>query len=83
MTPREEAILLETTEVMREVFGDPALAVTASTSAQDVPGWDSLNHTTLIARVEAHFQIKFTLREVMRFRNVGDMCTVIAAKRPA
>ena len=39
-----------------------------------------MNHTMLIAAVEKHFGVKFSIKEVMRFRNVGDVCKVVAAK---
>ncbi len=78
MTP--EAILLEVNKVFAEVFGNPSITVGPTTTAKDVPEWDSLNHTALIAAVEKHFQIKFSLREVMRFQNVGDMCALVRAK---
>lgn len=67
-------------QVFAGVFADEGLVVDGATTSRDVPGWDSLNHATLIAEIERHFGIKFSLREVMRFHNVGDLCAVIRGR---
>ncbi len=78
MTP--EAILAEVNQVFIRIFDDKSLVVKPSTTAKDIPAWDSLNHASLIAGIEDHFKIKFTLKEIMKFQNVGDMCAVIAGR---
>lgn len=80
MDMTNEEVLLEVNKVFTRVFGRPGIVVSASTTAKDVEGWDSLNHTLLIAEVQKHFKVKFTLKEVMKFQNVGDMCAVLRAK---
>ena len=70
-------ILLEVNRIFADVFTNPDIVVHETTTAEDIPEWDSLTHTALIAAIEQHFQIKFSLREVMRFQNVGGMCTAI------
>jgi len=77
-TPAE--ILLEVNVVFCEVLATPDVVLTDSTTANDVEGWDSLNHVRLIAAVEERFGVKFMLKEVMRFANVGDMCRLIYTK---
>jgi acyl carrier protein len=52
----------------------------ASTVADKVPGWDSLNHTRIIMAVEAEFGIHFKAIEVIRLRNVGDLQALIDRK---
>lgn len=73
-------ILAEVQGVFSEVLVRPGLVLTLSTTAHDVPEWDSFNHIILITEVERHFGLKFSLRDVMRFRNVGDMCALIEAR---
>lgn len=75
-----EEILSEVNKVFAAVFGDPSIVVGPATTAKDVVGWDSLTHTRLIAKTQEHFKVKFSLREVMRFQNVGDMCALIDKK---
>ena len=52
-------------------------------TAQDIAKWDSLRHIQLISEVEAAFEIKFKLREVMGMKNVGDLIDLIDAKQGA
>ncbi len=80
--PTAQEILRDVNEVFRKVFENPSIVVHEGTSAKDIPEWDSLNHTQLIAAVEQRFAVKFTLREIMRFQNVGDMCGLLAKKLP-
>jgi acyl carrier protein len=69
-------------KVFREVFDNPQLTVYRETVANDVEGWDSLNHITLIMTLEETFKVKFTTREVMGFQNVGEMMDCLRGKLP-
>jgi acyl carrier protein len=44
-------------DVFRDVF-DREVALADETTAADVPGWDSLNHITLIGAVEDEFDVE-------------------------
>jgi acyl carrier protein len=59
--------------VFREVFDDQSLELSDHLQAQDVEGWDSIAHITLIMAIEEAFKVQFLTREVMSFKNVGDM----------
>jgi acyl carrier protein len=67
--------------VFRDVFDDAELSVTESTTASDVPGWDSLTNINLIFAIEHEFQVKFALGEIQELSNVGEMVTLIQKKR--
>ena len=68
-------------EVFQDVFDDDTLTVTPSTTAADVEDWDSLSHITLMAAVEDEFRMKFSMKEVVEMKNVGEMVALIAARR--
>jgi acyl carrier protein len=81
--PRDEnAILSELTPVFRKVFDDEKLTITLTTTANDVDGWDSLTHMNLITSIERHYGIKFRLADIIKFRNVGDLCRAILRSLP-
>jgi len=67
-------------EVFRLVFDDDDLRVQASTTANDVDGWDSLSHVNLILAVESRFRIKFAQKELLAMKSVGDLHAAIVAK---
>ncbi len=72
---------LETlTKVFRTVFDDPTLTIAPETTANEVDGWDSLSHVNLILAVENQFDIEFKQKEVVSFRNVGDLLACIERK---
>jgi acyl carrier protein len=76
----QTSILQQLTAIFREVFDDPDLVLTQATTAADVPGWDSMNHITVVVATEQHFGIKFQTAEIERLQNVGEYTSVIAAK---
>ena len=68
-------------EVFQDVFDDDSLTVNPNTTAADIEDWDSLSHITLMAAVEDEFRMKFSMKEVVEMKNVGEMVTIIAARR--
>ncbi len=68
------------TEVFRRVFADPEINLTPDTTANDVDGWDSMSHVNLIMAVENRFNIRFNQKEIMGFRNVGDLARCVDSK---
>lgn len=64
-------------EVFQNVFDDENITVNANTTADDIEDWDSLEHINLVVAIEKKFEIKFNIREVKQFKNVGDMVNVI------
>ena len=67
--------------VFREVFDDDDLEISTVTNADDIEGWDSLMHVTLMLRVEKAFGVKFTSSQVASLENVGQLVALIDAKR--
>lgn len=59
---------------------DPEL-ILAQTTAADIENWDSLNHMTFIASVEAHFKVEFEFGEILAFENLGSLFNAILTKK--
>jgi len=77
----ESAHILQTiTEVLRDILHQPNLVLTENSSAEDVERWDSLAQVNLVMTLERHYRIRFSLGEIKRLRNVGEMVALIAAK---
>jgi acyl carrier protein len=78
------AILSELTDVMRDVFGDDEIVLTAETTAGDVDGWDSLMHLNLVIGLERQFKIRFSTAEIAQMKeagqNIGTLVQLIARK---
>jgi acyl carrier protein len=63
-----------------EVFDDDDLVIAPEMTANDVDGWDSLSHVNLIVAIEGRFNIRFSQKELLSFKNVGEMFRCIEAK---
>jgi len=67
-------------DLFRQVFDDHDIQITRQMTANDVDGWDSLSHVNLITAVEAKFKIRFTQKELLTLKNVGDLLDHIERK---
>ncbi len=68
-----EEIFEKIVEILREEFEEDELEVTDETTANDVEGWDSLAHLSIVHEIENAFNIKFNVGEISEFKNVGEM----------
>lgn len=78
---------MERTEIfekLNEIFIDvldlDEVELTDETSADDIDEWDSLSHIQLIVAIEKEFGLKFTSKEIMSWKNVGEMVDCILSK---
>lgn len=69
---QREELLLQIQEIFRDVLDDEEIVLEPATTADDVEGWDSLTHIQLIVAIEKHFKIKFTSKEILSWKNVGE-----------
>jgi len=67
-------------QIFREVFDNDDINIAPETTANDVEGWDSLSHVNLIVAIEAKFGIRFSQKELLSFKNVGDLIVSIQSK---
>jgi acyl carrier protein len=72
-----EQLLADLTPIFRQVLENDTLVLSPQLAAREVDGWDSFSHVKLIAAIEEHYGIKFQLKQIVKFRNVGDMCQAI------
>ena len=66
--------------IFQSVFDDDSLVLHASTTANDIDGWDSLAHIRLIVAIEKSFKVSFSAAEISKLENVGDMINLISKK---
>lgn len=73
-------ILEEVNSIFCRVLNNTNIVLTEISTAQDVDEWDSLNNIRLITEVEQHFNVKFKLREILKLKNVGELCLSVQKK---
>ena len=78
MTPdTRSSILKEINDVVSRILRLPNLMMDPSTSAYDVPGWDSLTHIQIIIEIEQIYGIRFTSTEVAQLENAGSLVDLV------
>jgi acyl carrier protein len=77
---QDTAILAKLTDIFRDLFDDSSIVLSPDLTADDVEGWDSTNHITLIVETERQFGVKFQTAEIEDLKNVGEFVHAIAGK---
>lgn len=67
-------------QVFRQVLEDDTLVLTPETTADDVEGWDSMNHIFIVVELEKRFGVKFQAAEMEELKNVGELVTLVKEK---
>jgi acyl carrier protein len=73
-------ILQQVETIFKDILDENSITLTEATTANDVEGWDSLTHIQLIVTIEKHFKIKFSSKEILSWKNVGEMVDAIHLK---
>ena len=76
----QEDILSKVQYIFRDVLDEENISLTSQTTANDIEEWDSLTHIQLVVAIEKSFKIKFTSKEILSWKNVGEMVETIHAK---
>jgi acyl carrier protein len=70
-------------EIFRQVLGDDSIDLKPSMTAEDVDGWDSMNHIFIVVEIEKRFGVKFQAAEMEELKNVGDLAALVREKTAA
>ena len=81
MTNAVNNTLQQLVPIFQDVLDDDSLVIDATTTAQDVDGWDSLAHIRLVVSIEKAFSLRFSAAEISELQNVGDMAALIVKKQ--
>lgn len=68
------------TDLFRELFADDSIVLTPQTTANDIDGWDSFNHISVIVAVETRFGVKMTTAEIEGLANIAALVAAIESK---
>lgn len=77
---QNEDLLLKVQDIFRDILDDEEIVLSEASTAEDVEGWDSLTHIQLIVAIEKKFKIKFTSKEILSWKNVGELVDCLASK---
>ena len=66
--------------VFRQVLEDDEINLTPEMTADNVQGWDSMNHIFIVVELEKRFRIKFQAAEMEELKNVGELASLVRQK---
>ena len=75
-----ECILRKVQEIFVDVFGDENILIKEETDANDIDGWDSFMHITLLEVIQDEFGVKFEFDEIIDMKNVSDIIEAVYNK---
>jgi acyl carrier protein len=73
-------VLQEVNEIFKEVLDDESIVLNYESNSDNIDDWDSLAHIQLIVAIEKKYKIKFTAKEMVSWKNVGEMTENIIEK---
>ena len=66
--------------IFRQVLGDDQIDLKPSMTAEDVEGWDSMNHIFIVVEIEKRFGVKFQAAEMEELKDVGELAALVREK---
>ncbi len=80
MTEAMDNIKSKVEMIARNIFNNQQIVLDMNATAKDVDGWDSMTNLLFIDAIETEFKIKFSLDEILDFKNIGELCQNISGK---
>lgn len=63
--------------IFREIFDDDSITINRNTTPYDIEAWDSFEHVNLFMAIEQEFGIRFSLEEMTKVKNVGEIVDIL------
>lgn len=70
-------VFTKLTEVFRDVFDNDNIVLKEETVSSDIQDWDSLEFINIVVAVMETFKIKFSIEDLKKLDNVGQLVTLI------
>ena len=77
---KNEQIITVLQEIFQEILDEENVVLSDETTANDIEGWDSLTHIQLVVSIEKKFNVKFSSKEILSWKNVAEMVISIKSK---
>ncbi len=77
----KEQIRIRVQEIFREIIGDEELVLCDASSPEEIEGWDSLLHITIMETIQDEFDIRISLDEMIELSDVGKIVEYLYRKK--
>ena len=78
-----QQILERVRAIAADVFQVDSATLSADSSPETIEAWDSVQNLNLVLALEEEFGFQFAPEEMDRMKTIGQIATVVAAKRGA
>ncbi|WP_269622687.1 acyl carrier protein [Prochlorococcus marinus] len=68
------------TLVIKDILDLETLDLEKTMTAEDIDGWDSLAHISIVVAMEKEFKCSFSLGEIKKLNNIGDFVSLVLTK---
>ena len=80
----KKAVFAEIKQVIADVIEDVNVdAIDEATTAEDVDGWDSIQHVRILMALERKFKFRFSTDEIEKLKCVGDIVAAVSRHVPS
>lgn len=73
-------ILKKLEDIFKSVLEDENLEINDNMKLSDVQGWDSLSQINIVEEVEKHFNVHFSIGEIVILKTISDIVRLIETK---
>lgn len=77
-----DAVLAGLQPIFEEILDEPGVEISRDSNASNTPNWDSLAYIEIIEMVQRRFKVKFSLAELQKLKDVGDLVDLVLEKLP-
>lgn len=67
-------------KIVGEILDINPTKLNKSSSAKNVPTWDSVNNLIIISEVEKMTKVKITISDIYKLKNLGDFFNLLKTK---
>ena len=79
----KDEIMKSLEKIVAEIVEADEVSLAPETTADDVPGWDSVAHVNILVAVESTFGVRFDAGEISDLSSVGVLVDMVDAKLQA
>jgi acyl carrier protein len=73
----EDHIKAEVMKLIEDQFSFPRTKIRDALGPGDLPRWDSIGHMQLVRRLENHFNISFSVFDIMELNSIKDIWSTV------
>jgi len=77
-----DTVLAGLQPIFAEILDEPGIELSRDSNASNTPNWDSLAYIEIIEMVQRRFKVKFSLAELQKLKDVGDLVDLVLEKLP-